>query len=280
MWWIVFLLLPVAVIVWLFYEWLEHSRIKYATTKVECQTLSKNQELRLCLISDLHNNRKKMFKVRERIQAFAPDVILLAGDMVDKHKAKNVRAEAFIRCLAELNIPIYYSVGNHEAYMQKHQPGAWMEYLSITKDYAHFLDNESVFLKGNPKIVISGLSLPDMYYKKGKLQTSEEGLPELPVPKEGFHIMMAHNPEYASMYARYHAGFIVSGHLHGGLLRLPLIGGVVSPRLRFTGPDAGLVKLSDTSQMFISRGLGSHTIPLRFFNRVEINFLVLKGVEK
>ena len=82
------------------------------------------------------------------------------------------------------------------------------------------------------------------------------------------------------MYGRYRANLVVAGHLHGGLLRLPFVGGVVSPRLRFTGPDAGLVKLSADSQLFISRGLGSHTIPLRFFNRVEVNFLVLKKTEK
>ena len=90
--------------------------------------------------------------------------------------------------------------------------------------------------------------------------------------------MMAHNPEYADLYKKYKADFIVAGHLHGGLLRLPFIGGVVSPRLRLIqGCDAGLVKLPDNSLLFVSRGIGFHTIPLRFFNRAEMNFLVLKG---
>ena len=103
-----------------------------------------------------------------------------------------------------------------------------------------------------------------------------EDLPEINIPEHEFQILIAHHPEYASVYNKYEADFIVSGHLHGGLLRLPFIGGVVSPRLRLPECDAGLMELSDNSKLFVSRGLGSHTIPLRFFNRVEVNFLVLK----
>ena len=161
--------------------------------------------------------------------------------------------------------------------MQEKRPEAWRRYLSHLPKQVRLLNNEGVMLQREPKLYVSGLSLPKLYYQKGPLQKEERELPKLDVPENCLHIMMAHNPEYAGMYARYHADFVVSGHLHGGLLRLPVIGGVVSPRLRFTGEDAGLVKLSDTSQLFISRGLGSHTIPLRFFNRVEVNFLILKN---
>ena len=101
--------------------------------------------------------------------------------------------------------------------------------------------------------------------------------PEINIPEHKFQILLAHHPEYASIYDKYNADFIVSGHLHGGLVRLPGVGGVVSPRLRLPDCDAGLMELSGDSKIFISRGLGSHTIPLRFFNRVEVNFLTLKG---
>ena len=92
--------------------------------------------------------------------------------------------------------------------------------------------------------------------------------------------MLAHDPEYVHFYDKYKADLVLSGHLHGGLMRLPRIGGLVSPRLRFPGRDAGLIPLDNGKNLFISRGLGSHTIPLRFFNRVEINFIVLKGTKE
>lgn len=278
MWWYLVLLLSVTVVIWLFYEWMEHTWIQYNSTEVECQKLSKNTELRICLMSDLHNNRKRLDALVRRIYEFAPDMILLAGDLVDKHKAENLQAESFLNALSDLGIPMYYSMGNHESSMREKQPEAWQNYLKVVRGVVHLLDNTGVALQTHPGVYVSGLSLPKEYYKKGGLYKGEETLPEIILPEQCFHIMMAHNPEYAKLYGKYHADFIVAGHLHGGLLRLPWIGGVVSPRLRLPeGCDAGMVQLPEGNYMFVSRGLGSHTIPLRFFNRVEVNFLVLKG---
>jgi len=281
MWWYVIILLPLAAVVWLLYEWYEHNSVQYNTTIVECQHFSDNTELRLCLMSDLHNNKKDLLRLSERIREFAPDMILLAGDLVDKHKTENKQAEAFLFALSKLGVPMYYSEGNHELTLSEQYPEEWQNYLSAIQEKVRFLDNETVsFTVHNVPISVSGLSLPSEYYKKGSLYKNEDLLPELPIKKNTFHVMMAHNPEYASLYEKYHADLIVSGHLHGGLLRLPFLGGVVSPRLRLPkGCDAGLVKLPEENYMFVSRGLGSHTIPLRFFNRVEVNFLVLKGTE-
>lgn len=281
MWWYFVLLLSAVVVMWLCYEWLEHSWIQYNSTNVECQKIIQNEELRICLVSDLHNNRKNLKKLIGHMQEFSPQLILLAGDMIDKHKTKNVYAEQFIAAISKLGIPIYYSLGNHELKLSEEEPDAWKQYLDSLPKEVRFLENQSCMLEDRPEICISGLSLPKEFYKKGALCLKEEELPVFPIKEHSFHILIAHHPEYAPMYHNYHPDFIVAGHLHGGLLRLPLIGGVVSPRLRLPkGCDAGLVRLSDGSQMFVSRGLGSHTIPLRFFNRVEINFLVLKGTKE
>lgn len=278
MWWYLLLFVLVVVILWLFYEYLEHTLVQYTSTIVECQKLPKDTELRICLMSDLHNNRKRLDKLVRRIYEFAPDLILLAGDLVDKHASENLQAESFLAALADLGVPMYYSMGNHESSMKEKQPEAWKNYEKTVRETAQLLDNSGAFLQTLPGVYVTGLSLPKEFYKKGGLYKSEENLPEINIPENCFHIMLAHNPEYVNLYKKYHADFILSGHLHGGLLRLPLIGGVVSPRLRLPeGCDAGLVRLPEGNQMFVSRGLGSHTIPLRFFNRVEVNFLVLKG---
>lgn len=76
------------------------------------------------------------------------------------------------------------------------------------------------------------------------------------------------------MYGKYNPDLILSGHLHGGLVRLPFLGGLVSPRYRFPKQDAGIYKHGNAA-LFISRGLGSHTIPLRAFNRAELTILTL-----
>ena len=276
MWWILLVILPVAVVLWLLYEWMEHSLVQYNSTNVECQKMPQNIELKICLISDLHNNRKNISKLMQNISLFSPDVILLAGDLVNKHKSVNIYADCFLKEIVKLSVPIYYSAGNHELSFSEHFPKDWKTYLANLPKGVCYLDNTSVLFPENPDICITGLSLPREFYKKGKLYDKPEELPEINIPEHKFHILLAHHPEYASIYGKYKADFIVSGHLHGGLLRIPGVGGVVSPRLRLPDCDAGLMELSGGSKIFVSRGLGSHTIPLRFFNRVEVNFLTLK----
>ena len=281
MWWILILLMPVVILLWLLYEWIEHTWIQYNTTIVECQKLPTNKEIKICLITDLHNNKKNLCRISQKLKGFQPELVLLAGDMIDKHKTSNNYAEQFLQTLSSLQIPVYYSPGNHELSLQENYPDLWQAYLKRLPEYVHYLDNETVVTALDNRLYISGLSLSKQFYQKGKLYNVPEEMPELKVPDNSFHILMAHNPEYAELYKKYHADFIVSGHLHGGLLRLPFIGGIVSPRLRLPkGCDAGLLQLSDGCSIFVSRGLGSHTIPLRFFNRVEINFLVLKGTKE
>ena len=276
MWWYLLIIMPAAIVLWLLYEWLEHSMVQYNTTDVVYQKIPQNKELKICLISDLHNNHKNLTKLIKRIALFSPDMILIAGDLVDKHKTENKEAINFLSAVTKLSVPVYYSAGNHELSLEENFPESWQVYLNLLPDGVCFLDNVSVVFPQNNKICITGLSLPREFYKKGAMYDNPEALPEINFPEHEFHILVAHHPEYASVYHKYAADFIVSGHLHGGLLRLPFIGGVVSPRLCLPKCDAGLMALSDNSQLFVSRGLGSHTIPLRFFNRVEVNFLVLK----
>lgn len=278
MWWYLWIFIPAAVAVWLIYEWYEHTVVQYKTTIVECQKIPQTKEIRLCLISDLHNNRKKLMPIKEHICEFSPEFVLFAGDMVNKHKEENNHALRFMEELSELKLPMFYSAGNHELTLSEEHPEAWAHFLSRLPSSVQYLENTSVFF--DDRLCISGLSLPKAFYQKGNLYENQEEMPRLQVPENCFHIMMAHNPEYAKLYDRYRANLIVSGHLHGGLLRLPKIGGVISPRLRLPeGCDAGHIQLTEESHMFVSRGLGSHTVPLRFFNRVEVNFLVLKGTK-
>lgn len=265
----------IAMMLWLVYEWYEHSAVQYNTTHVEFRNLNTNNEFRACVITDLHNNKKKIKDIVKKIKEFAPDAVFLAGDMVDKHKNNNSNAVELICALSEC-APVYYSFGNHEETLRNTSLKEWNEYIKSLPASVKILDNCSIVSDKDSSVVISGLSIPEIYYKKGPLYSGEDKLPVMDVPNGSFHIMLAHHPEYVSYYERYNASLIVSGHLHGGLLRLPFIGGVVSPRLRLPFFDSGITDLSDNQKLFVSRGLGSHTIPLRFFNRVEINFLLLE----
>ena len=91
-----------------------------------------------------------------------------------------------------------------------------------------------------------------------------------------YNILIAHNPDYFPAYAEWGADLVLSGHVHGGIMRLPLLGGVLSPALRlFPKYDGGLFQ-EGGSTMILGRGLGSHTIPIRIFNPGELIVVTLE----
>ncbi len=93
--------------------------------------------------------------------------------------------------------------------------------------------------------------------------------------KDCFNILLAHNPEYFKEYQEWGADLVMSGHVHGGIARLPLLGGVIAPSLQlFPAYDAGLFQRGK-SHMVLTRGLGTHHIRLRFFNIPEISVINL-----
>lgn len=94
--------------------------------------------------------------------------------------------------------------------------------------------------------------------------------------KKCFNLLIAHNPDYFDAYADWGADLTVSGHVHGGLMRLPFLGGVISPKLRlFPHYDGGRFE-KDGKEMILSRGLGTHTLPIRIFNPGEMVVIRLR----
>ena len=92
----------------------------------------------------------------------------------------------------------------------------------------------------------------------------------------GCTILLAHNPLLLDTYAAWGADLVLCGHVHGGLIRLPLAGGLLSPERKFFPKyDKGLYEKAGT-KMYVSGGIGKP----RFWNPPEINLLYLKSVQK
>ena len=131
---------------------------------------------------------------------------------------------------------------------------------------------------------IYGLDLPEYWYHKfwEKRDFSKEEVEKLlgSPKKDTFSILIAHNPEYFPYYAAWGADLTVSGHIHGGIMRLPRIGGVISPSLRlFPKYDSGEFEENE-KKMILSRGMGLHHVKLRFFNRPEISVIKITCQDK
>ena len=93
-----------------------------------------------------------------------------------------------------------------------------------------------------------------------------------------FHILMAHNPVYFDTYAAWGADLTLAGHLHGGIIRIPGIGGVITPQVKlFPEYDRGFFERNG-KYMAVSAGLGEHTVPIRIFNPPQLILLTIEGV--
>ena len=264
------------------------------------QFLIKSRELpkewngtNIVVLADLHNcsfgkNNERLVK---KIDRLAPDYILVAGDMINK-KSASYPSNSFLllESLAK-KYRIYYSYGNHEQKLddykkitgqgEKELYSSWMEYRkSLAHQNINFLDNKSVSLtKNGVSLRITGLSLSLEYFERHRMQElNQQHLKKVlgEKKKNEFQILMAHHPFYFKEYADWGADLVVSGHVHGGMVRLPGIGGLLSPQAKFFPKyQAGLYKEKDKT-MVVSRGLGSHSIMPRLFNIPEIVFLRLE----
>ena len=148
--------------------------------------------------------------------------------------------------------------------------------IELMKNCHNILDNYG--------IAIHGLSIDRKFYKRFKtLHMDNDYISDLiGEPVDGiFNILLAHNPDYYPEYDNWGADLVLAGHVHGGLMRLPILGGVVSPAIRmFPKYDGGLFE-GKNGKMILSRGLGTHTLPIRIFNPGELIVVELEpGIDK
>ncbi|MCR4923987.1 MAG: metallophosphoesterase [Lachnospiraceae bacterium] len=242
----------------------------------------KVDEFDFVMLSDLHNmsygkNNEKLIRI---IDDIAPDAILLAGDMVTAGENTESLKEyestiALLRRLKE-RYPLYYGIGNHEEKLKRAPYDflkKWKAYTSELEKYGiHILQNETVTLE-KEGIKIYGLDLENKYYKKFKGRPIEDDYLENifgKVAEDMVSILIAHLPDQFEGYAKWQPDLVLSGHIHGGIIRIPFLGGLVSPQYKlFPKYDSGEFKLGK-STMILSRGVGTHSILIRINNRAEV----------
>ena len=247
-----------------------------------------SKPVKFVLLSDLHDQKygKDNEKLLHAIYEENPDAVLVAGDMLTAlEERKEKVAEHFIQALGE-RYTIYYGLGNHEAKMgwgRKRFGNRYEEYMDAIKaSGAKVLRNEFMEYPKEP-IRIYGLDMSHRYYKRLQKTKMDEGYLEETLGKMDTHyynILLAHNPAYFEDYAKLHPDLVLSGHIHGGLVRLPLLGGVISPSLKlFPKYDGGKFVRGD-STMILSRGLGIHSVEFRMWNPGELVIIEIIPKEK
>lgn len=244
--------------------------------------------VKLLLLADLHG---KSFGPQNRelytyVKAVGPDYILSAGDMIVKTKPEKTAGTA--RFLGQLTkiCPVCCANGNHELSLREHRTAKG---VSAYERYAGRLrrlgvtvleDSTAVLVRGESRVDVSGLDLDLCYYARGRHVPMRADYIRRKLgaadPKR-FRILLGHYPNYFPQYAAWGADLTLSGHMHGGTVRLPGAGGLMSPNFEFfPAYDRGLYERNG-SFMVVSPGLGTHSVNIRFGgNYPELSVIILK----
>lgn len=232
-------------------------------------------------LSDLHsksfgNNNEMLI---DMIDKESPNIIVMTGDMVTANEKDFTVFYSLVKELTK-KYRVYYVYGNHEGELSSKLKSEITAFLK--ENGVIVLDNDYISIeKNNEKINLYGLCYTQKYYsyKGGKKHIITENYIKNKlgtIDKNKYNILLTHNPLFFDAYSGYGFDLTLSGHVHGGLIRLPFIGGILSPERKFFPQYSAGVYEKGNSKLVVSRGLSRGTKGFRFFNRPDVVSITLK----
>lgn len=226
-------------------------------------------EVRLAVVTDFHSS-DNADDVVAMVTSCAPDAVLMVGDMFDDDIA-NRPTERTLSLMRQLSAqyPCYYVSGNHEAwtgemdalYQQTEEAGVTVLRMS-----------SGVLTVRGQRIALCGIPDPYEMVFSGAPDTEEQLRQALEnVDSADFTVLLAHRPELLAKYAQFPLDLVVSGHAHGGQVRIPgVLNGLYAPNQGWFPKLAGGAYTQDGTTLIVSRGLPVRTRLPRIFNRPEV----------
>ena len=226
-------------------------------------------EVRLAVVTDFHSS-DNADDVVAMVASCAPDAVLLVGDLFDDD-TQNRPTERTLSLMRQLSAqyPCYYVSGNHEAwtgemaalYQQTEEAGVTVLRLS-----------SGVLPVRGQRIALCGIPDPYELVFSGAPDTEEQLRQALEdVDSADFTVLLAHRPELLAKYAQFPLDLVVSGHAHGGQVRIPgVLNGLYAPNQGWFPKLAGGAYTQDGTTLIVSRGLAVRTRLPRIFNRPEV----------
>lgn len=226
-------------------------------------------EVRLAVVTDFHSS-DNADDVVAMVASCAPDAVLLVGDLFDDDTA-NRPPERTLSLMRQLSAqyPCYYVSGNHEAwtgemdalYQQTEEAGVTVLRMS-----------SGVLTVRGQRIALCGIPDPYEMVFSGAPDTEEQLRQALEdVDSADFTVLLAHRPELLAKYAQFPLDLVVSGHAHGGQVRIPgVLNGLYAPNQGWFPKLAGGAYTQDGTTLIVSRGLAVRTRLPRIFNRPEV----------
>lgn len=226
-------------------------------------------EVRLAVVTDFHSSDNAE-EVAAMVASCAPDAVLLVGDLFDDDTA-NRPTERTLSLMRQLSAqyPCYYVSGNHEAwtgemdalYQQTEEAGVTVLRMS-----------SGVLTVRGQRIALCGIPDPYEMVFSGAPDTEEQIRQAMEnADSADFTVLLAHRPELLAKYAQFPLDLVVSGHAHGGQVRIPgVLNGLYAPNQGWFPKLAGGAYTQDGTTLIVSRGLAVRTRLPRIFNRPEV----------
>lgn len=228
--------------------------------------------LRIVELADLHGrvfgrgSRRLLAAVRRA----EPDLICIDGDLFDEH-TDLAMLPPLLRGLCAI-APVYYVTGNHEWRV----PGlrgilAQMRACGVTV----LQDDWRVLRRGEDALIVAGTDDP---CGPAERKTPAELIADIRAEagEAAFLLLLAHRNDQLPQWSALGVQAVLAGHCHGGVVRLPFVGGLFgTDRRLFPAWDAGLYRQGETA-LYVSRGLGYTNVHFRLFNRPEVAVIILR----
>ena len=253
------------------------TRLEVAFYEVKSDKIPKSFDgYKIVHLSDYHNDTipELVWEIRDE----CPDIIVCTGDMADD-KGTYIPALRLTEKLVKV-APCYMVTGNHDLWRADFQK---ME-EDMQNVGACFLRNERVLIsKNSDEISLSGIDDP-FYCGNSRIRPYLSNWAQELSDSERFNILLFHRANLLDEFQGFGFDLILSGHMHGGHVRIPGVGGFASPRSSWQDSEnilfpkyfGGMYK-SDETTMIVNRGLGNPTFIPRVFNRPEMIVITLRS---
>lgn len=242
----------------------------YSLREAELSVDGTKTDLEIAIFSDTHfcdwYTVEDFKEVVSKINEKSPDLVFFVGDLIDNYDTFTGDVAAISEALAKINAPLgkFAVYGNHD-----YGGGAEWEYEGIMEAGGFTVLADEYFVLEDYNICLIGID--DVLIGKGSPETAACG------SEYCYNIALCHEPDVADEILDYNVNLMISGHTHGGQVRLP---GVTKKMLPFYGEKyiKGLFEFDNEAQtkLYVTSGVGMTKLPLRFMSPPNISFITLE----
>ncbi|MDP5277074.1 metallophosphoesterase [Chengkuizengella axinellae] len=247
-------------------KWLQTSEIKLKSNKLPVQFSG----LKIIHFSDMHlgfhTDNQYMDDLIKQVNAHEPDLICFTGDLIDEDPAI---LETYLTKLQQFKARYgkFAVLGNHD-YGKVNSNALKVSEVLSRSDFKLLINEKIQMKKDNALMNIAGLD--DILYGNADLNHTLSN-----IDQDTYTILLAHEPDIADEVQNYPVDLQLSGHSHGGQIRLPLFGHIIAPPMGRKYVN-GLYEVGDSLNVYTNRGIGTTIYPFRFFCRPEITVITLE----